>query len=174
MTKKFFLFILLTIMITPVFSQENSPETFVKTIAVENFNRLIIRSDITIMLIEDPSEDSVRIEGSKKFIEKIMIIQAGKELIVRSKSFKDLKRKGIIYIPVRSLQNMEINGAAKVTSFNTLLSPILNILVNGDCTVDIILKGKLNIRESEGYDFTYRRIYENKKTPIVQNKNLNH
>lgn len=174
MTKKFFLFILLTIMITPVFSQENSPETFVKTIAVENFNRLIIRSDITIMLIEDPSEDSVRIEGSKKFIEKIMIIQAGKELIVRSKSFKDLKRKGIIYIPVRSLQNMEINAAAKVTSFNTLLSPILNILVNGDCTVDIILKGKLNIRESEGYDFTYRRIYENKNTPIVQNKNLNH
>jgi hypothetical protein len=160
-------------MITPVFSQENSSETFVKKIAVENFNRLIIRSDITIMLIEDSSEDSVRIEGSKKFIEKVMIIQAGKELTVRSKSFKDLKRKGIIYIPVRFLQNMEINAAAKVISYNILQSPVLNILINGDCVIDLMLKGRLNIREAEGYDFTYHRIYETKQSSFVQNKNLN-
>ena len=68
------------------------------------------------MLIQAPSEDSVRIEGNKKFIEKVIIIQAGKELTVRSKSFKDQKKKGIIYIPVRLLQNMEISAAAKVVS----------------------------------------------------------
>jgi hypothetical protein len=97
MKKKIFLFILLAIMITSLFSQKSSSETFVKKAAVENFNRLIIKSNITVMLIEDPSEDSIRIEGSKKFIEKVLIIQAGKELTVRSKSFKDQKKKGIIY-----------------------------------------------------------------------------
>jgi hypothetical protein len=66
-----------------VFSKNNSSETFVKKTAIESFNRLIIRSNITVMLIEVPSEDSIRIEGSKKFIEKVMIIQAGKELTVR-------------------------------------------------------------------------------------------
>src|SRR5215203_4439107 len=101
MKKKIFLLILLITITWLAFSQENSSETFVKKIAVENFNRLIIKSNITVMLIEVPSEDSIRIEGSKKFIEKVMIIQAGKELTVRSKSFKHLKRKGIIYIPVR-------------------------------------------------------------------------
>ncbi|HEY5968456.1 MAG TPA: hypothetical protein VIU35_10780, partial [Chitinophagaceae bacterium] len=75
MKKKIFLFILLITMAGLVFSQKNSSETFVKKTAVESFNRLIIRSNITVMLIEVPSEDSIRIEGSKKFIEKVMIIQ---------------------------------------------------------------------------------------------------
>jgi len=163
MKKKFFLFILLITITGSAFSQENSSETFVKKTAVENFSRLIIKSNITVMLIEVPSEDSVRIEGSKKFIEKVMIIQAGKELTVRSKSFTDQKKKGIIYIPVRLLQNMEISAAAKVISYNILQSPVLNILINGDCVIDLMLKGRLNIREAEGYDFTYHRTYEKNK-----------
>ena len=174
MKKKIFLFILLAIMITSLFSQKSSSETFVKKAAVENFNRLIIKSNITVMLIEDPSEDSIRIEGSKKFIEKVLIIQAGKELTVRSKSFKDQKKKGIIYIPVRLLQNMEISADAKVTSYNVLQSPVLNILINGDCVIDLMLKGRLNISEAEGYNFTYHRVYEKKQSSLVQNKNLNH
>ena len=174
MKKKIFLFILLTTITGLVFAQGNTSTTLVKKISVESFSRLIIRSNITIMLIEDPSEDSIRIEGSKKFIEKVMIIQAGKELTVRSKSFKDQKKKGIICIPVRLLQNMEINAAAKVISYNILQSPVLNILINGDCVIDLMLKGRLNIREAEGYNFTYHRIYEKKQSSLVQNKNLNH
>jgi hypothetical protein len=174
MKRKFFLFILLIAIAESVFSQENSPETIVKKIPVESFNGLIIKGNITVMLIEDSLEDSVRIEGNKKFIEKVIIIQAGKELIVRSKSFKDLKRKGIICIPVRLLQNIEINAAAKVISYNILQSPVLNILINGDCVIDLMLKGRLNIREAEGYSFTYHRIYEKKQSSLVQTKNLNH
>lgn len=163
----------MTVFVLPLLSQENPSFAFIKKIAVTDFSKLIIRSDITIMLIEDAPEDSARIEGSQEFIDKIMILQADKELVVRTKSFKDLKQKGIVYIPVNSLENIEVNADAKVVSCNTLQSPVLNILVNGDCTVDIALNGKLNIRESEEYDFTYRRVYENKKTPLIQNKNLN-
>jgi len=162
----------MTVFIWPLLAQENSFP--IKRIAVTAFNKLIIRSDIAIMLIEDTTEHSVRIEGSHEFIDKIMILQADKELVVRTKSFKNVKDKGIVYIPVNSLENIEIDSDAKVVSYNTLQSPVLNILINGDCTVDIALKGKLNIRESEDYDFTYRRVYENKKTPLVQNKNLNY
>jgi hypothetical protein len=174
MKKSFFFFFLLITISVSALAQGNSSETLVKKIPVESFSRLIIRSNITIILIEDPSEDSIRIEGSKKFIEKVMIIQAGKELTVRSKSFKDQKKKGIIYIPVRLLQNMEISADAKVTSYNVLQSPVLNILINGDCIIDLMLKGRLNIREAEGYNFTYHRVYEKKQSSLVQNKNLNH
>jgi hypothetical protein len=160
----------MTVFIPRLLSQENSSPGFIKKIAVTDFNKLIIRSDITVMLIEDAPEDSVRIEGGQEFIDKIMVLQADKELVVRTRSFKDVKEKGIVYIPVHSLEYMEINSDAKVVSCNTLQSSVLNILINGDCTVDIALKGKLNIRESEEYDFTYRRVYENKKTTLVQNK----
>jgi len=173
MKKKIFLFILLITITGSLFSQDNSSKTLIRKIPVESFNRLVIRSNITVVLTEDPSEDSVRIEGSKKFIEKVMIIQAGKELIVRSKSFKDQKKKGIIYIPVRLLQNIEISAAAKVISYTILQSPVLNVLINGDCVIDLMLRGRLNIREAEGYNFTYHRIYEKKQSSLVQNKNLN-
>jgi hypothetical protein len=174
MKKKTLSFILLmTVFISPALSQENSSPASIKKIAVTAFNKLIIRSNMTIILIEDAPEDSVRIEGSQEFIDKIIILQADKELVVRTKSFKDVKEQGSVYIPVNALENIEVNADAKVVSYNTLQSPVLNILINGSCIVDIVLKGKLNIRESEEYDFTYRRVYENKKTPLVQNKNLN-
>ena len=153
-------------------SSEEPPSLFVKKIAVRDFNRLIIRSDITIMLIESKDEDSIRIEGSKKFVEKVFTLQSDKELIIRARSFKDLKKKVIVYVPVHSLKNIEISAAAKVVSYNTLQSPVLNILVNGNCTIDLMLKGKLNIRESEGYVSTYRRVYEN-KTPLIDKEYLN-
>jgi hypothetical protein len=165
MKKKILSFVLsMTIFVGPLVSQENSSPASIKKIAVTAFSKLIIRSDITIMLIEDAAGDSVRIEGSQEFIDKIMILQADKELVVRTRSFKDMKEKGIVYIPVNSLENIEINADAKVVSYNTLHAAVLNILINGDCTVDIALKGKLNIRDSEEYDFTYRRVYENRKT----------
>lgn len=164
---------MITVFVSPLLSQENSSPASIKKIAVTVFNKLIIRSDMTIMLIEDAPEDSVRIEGTQEFIDKIMILQADKDLVVRTKSFKDVKEQGIVYIPVKGLENIEVNADAKVVSYNTLQSPVLNILINGNCIVDIVLKGKLNIRESEEYDFTYRRVYENKKTPLVQNENLN-
>jgi|SRR5215203_5231797 len=173
MKKKILVFLLLITITGSVFSQDNLSKTLVKKVPIESFSRLVIRSNITVMLIEDPSENCVRIEGSKKFIEKVMVIQAGKELIVRSKSFKDQKRKGIVLIPVRLLQNIEISAAAKVISYNTLQSPVLNVLINGDCVIDLMLRGRLNIREAEGYNFTYRRIYEKKQSSLVQNKNLN-
>lgn len=159
-------------MVTSVFSQANSTGTLVKKISVKNFNRLIIRSNINVMLTDVPSEDSIRIEGSKKFIEKVRIIQAGRELTVRSKSLTDLARKGIIYIPVGLLQNIEIHAAAKPISFDILLSPLLDILMNSGSTIDLLLKGRLKIREAEGYDFTDDRLYEKKPFSLVQNKNL--
>jgi hypothetical protein len=58
---------------------------------------------------------------------------------------------------------MEISADAKVTSYNVLQSPVLNILINGDCVIDLMLKGRLNIREAEGYNFTYHRYMKRNK-----------
>ncbi len=172
--KKFPLFIfLLSAFLSTASSQIDLSHSVEKKIGLRDFDRLIIKSNITVMLIENDSADSARICGDEKFVEKVMLLQADKELIVRAKSVKDLKRRGIIYIPVHCLQNLEVNADAKVISYNTLQSPVLNVLINGVCTVDLVLRGRLNIREAEGYDFTYRRVFENKNTSLTQTNNHN-
>ena len=152
-----------------VFGQKNPSKAVTKKVAIGNFSSLVVRSGVTIMLIEDDRNDSVRLQGDEKFVEDIKVFQLGKTLIVAGKDRLNLKKKGVVYIPVRSLQDLQINASAKIISYNTLQSPALNLLINGECTVDIIVNGKLNIRESEGYEFTYTRVYENSQTPFVKN-----
>ncbi|HET6723998.1 MAG TPA: hypothetical protein VFH07_14660, partial [Chitinophagaceae bacterium] len=54
------LILLMTAFVWPLLSQENSSPVSIKKIVVTAFNKLIVRSDITIMLIEDAAEDSAR------------------------------------------------------------------------------------------------------------------
>jgi hypothetical protein len=82
--------------------------------------------------------------------------------------------KGIIYIPVHPLQNMGINAVAKIISYNVRQSPVINVLINSDCAIDLVLKRRLNIREAEGYDFAFHRTYETKQSSLIQNITIHH
>lgn len=151
-----FLFVVLSASVMN--AQQNSTWDRSKRIPVNPFHSLIVKNSVTVMLIEDNGSDSVRIEGDKKFIDDVKVFQIGKSLIISGKDHNRLKKKGTIYIPVRGLKDLQVNSSAKIISYNTLQSPVLNLVINGTCTVDLLLNGKLNIRESEGYDFTYNRV----------------
>ena len=153
-----------TLLSSMLFGQKGASPKMTKKLAIDQFTSLVVRNEVTIMLIEDSNSDSVRIDGDNGFLESVKVFQIGKTLIVTGKDHRRLKKKGIIYIPVRNLQNMQVNAAAKIISYNTLQSPVLNLLINGSCTVDIVLNGRLNIRESDGYDFTYTRVPNNTNT----------
>jgi hypothetical protein len=144
-----------------LFGQKIFSQQIAKKVAIGDFSSLVVRNDVTIMLIEDKDRDSVRIEGDSRFLENIKVFQLGRTVIVSGNDKKRPRKKGIVYIPVHNLQNIQVNAAARIVSFNTLQSPVLNLLINGACTVDIVLNGRLNIRESDGYDFTYTRIFNN-------------
>lgn len=135
-------------------------------IRLDPFNRLVVKSKLKVVLVESDKPDTVRIEGSKKFLESIMILQSGEDLIVRSKSFKDQKKDGTVYIPVHNLRYLEINSDAKIISYTAIRSPELNVLVNADCVVSLVLKGKLNIQATEGYKSAFRRVNHQSNTPV--------
>ena len=137
------------------------------------FSRLIVKSNLRVVLIEDEKMDTARVEGTKKFLETVMIIQAGKDLIVRAKSFKDLKKEGTVYIPVHNLKDIEVYSNAKIISFTTINSPELNVLINGSCIVSIVLNGKLNILEADGFNASFRRVYHQSNTPVYLDNYLN-
>ena len=175
MKRKFNLFILLiTVFVVSASSQSDHPIFKEKNIAVDSFTRLIIKSKLRIVLVESDQLDSIRIEGANDFADKVFVTQFGTKLIVRATSFKDLKRDGTIYIPVRSLQSIEVLNDAKILSFSIINSPMLDLLIQGDCTVSIILKGKLNIVKGEDYTYSFRRITENSNTPTYQQSIFNH
>lgn len=139
-----------------------------KAIAVDSFTHLIVKSNLRVVLLVTNQPDSVRIEGVHDFTSKVLIIQNGNSLIVRATSFKDLKNDGAVYIPVRSLRSIEVHDDASIVSYSILMSPQLDLLIEGNCTVSIILKGKLNIRNGDGYNHQFRRVSEKSNTPTYQ------
>ena len=157
---------LILVALLAVVYQKVNGQVFQGKTEIGSFSRLIVKSNLKVVLVESDIVDTVRIEGSKNFLESIMILQSGEELIVRSKSFRDMKKDGTIYIPVRDLKHLEVNSDAKIISYTIIKSPELNVVVNGDCVVSLVLNGKLNIHEADGYKASFRRVYHQSNTPI--------
>ena len=174
MKNKIVLFVLFTVCLSlSAFFQQVNGQRNEKKVGLTQFSRLIVKSNLKVVLTEDEKKDSARIKGTKKFLESVMVIQTGEEIIVRAKSFKDLKKEGTVYIPVHKLKHLEVNSDAKIISITTIKSPELNVLINGNCVVSIVLNGKLTIHEADGYNASFRRVYYQLNTPVYLNNYLN-
>lgn len=167
------LIIMLGSFLLPVISQQAPGQMNEKEVAITPFTRLIVKSNLRVVLVENGKPDSVRIEGSKKFIETVLVLQSEDQLIIRSKSFKDLKKEGTIYIPVHDLQYLEVNADAKIVSYTSIRSPELKILINSDCVLSLVLDGKFNISNSDGFEYRFRRVHYNSNTPVDINNFIN-
>jgi len=169
MKRKFILFLLsITVFVIGANAQPDRPLFNEKNIYVDSFNSLVVKSKLRVVLVESDQLDSIRIEGNNDYTDKVMVTRSGNKLIIRANSFKDLKREGTIYIPVKSLRSINVFDDAKIISYTILNSPTLDVLIQADCTVSIILKGKLNIMRGDDYTYSFRRITENSNTPTYQ------
>ena len=175
MKKKILLpLVLLLGFLHPVLSQDSLLQSLTKKASPQSFKKLIIKCDAKIVLYENNIEDTVRIEGTDRLLENIFVLQNHDELIINAKTNKDLKKEGAIYIPVNQLQYIEVNADAKIISYSMIHASELNILVNGNCVISLVLKGKLNIRQAEGYNWSFRRVTENANTPLYINNGHNY
>jgi predicted component of viral defense system (DUF524 family) len=172
--KILFPLVLLLGIVHHVFPQDSLLQSLSKKAGAQSFQKLIVKCDAKIVLYENYIEDTVRIEGSDRLLENIFVLQNRDELIINAKTNKDLKKEGAIYIPVSQLQYIEVHADAKIISYSMIHTPELNILVNGDCIISLVLKGKLNIRQAEGYNWSFRRVTENANTPLYINKDHNY
>ena len=159
--------VLMITLFSTAFSQKPQPDV-VKKIRLDAFSKINIKEGLTVILIEDENEDSVRIEGTAQFVKKIVLRQNGNELEIIANSFKNLKKEGAIYIPVRSFIQIEINADANLVSASTLKLQMLDILVNGDCTVNLATNGKVNISETEGFSFVHLQRQTGNKASFIK------
>jgi hypothetical protein len=107
------------------------------------------------VVLVNTDEQPVKIGGEDIFLLHVVFKQAGGKLVIEATKKRDLKNKGVIYIPAASLNYIEINSSASVRSADFLEIPQLQIQVNGECKVNITNRGKLNILE--GPDFEIRQ-----------------
>lgn len=112
---------------------------------------LIINAHVTVVLVNTVQEP-VKIGGEDIFLLHVVFKQSGGKLVIESTKKRDLKNKGVIYIPAASLKYIEINSSASVRSADFLEIPQLRIQVNGECKVDITNRGQLNILEGPEFE----------------------
>jgi Putative auto-transporter adhesin, head GIN domain len=174
MKKKFILLFLLLFVFTVGLSQNKTNRLYEKNILLQPFNKITVNSKVTVLLIESANTDTAWIYGSKQLTGNIMLKQKNDELIITTKTARNLQKKGALHIPVNSLKQLNINAAAAVMSSDTLKSYVLNIQVNSKCYIDIAMKGKLNIHESEESRFTYQRKISTVETEFIKPKIYNH
>lgn len=160
------IFTIVSVLLVSVFLQAASAQLFEKNIAISDFTRLTIKSNLRVVLVESEKVDTVHLEGNKKFLESVIVLQAGDQVVIRAKSFKDLKKEGTVYIPVQGLRHLEVNAEAKILSYTTIQSPELNVFTSGDAIVSIDLKGKLNILDQDRYRSSFNKVYTHSNTPI--------
>ncbi|HEY0750823.1 MAG TPA: DUF2807 domain-containing protein [Chitinophagaceae bacterium] len=122
---------------------------------MQTITSLVINANVTVVLVNAYSQP-VRIGGNDLFLLNVVLKQTGRKLVIESNKKRDLRNKGIIYIPAAGLEYIEINSAAAVRSANFLKIPLLEIRVNGECQVDISNLGQLKIKEGPDHEIRYK------------------
>jgi hypothetical protein len=113
---------------------------------------LIVNADVTVVLVGS-DKAYVHADGDGAFINDLEIKQSGDTIMINSKRRKDLKARGIVFIPASQLKRIKINSGAHVRSLNTLQIPKLDVVINGACILAVSNIGALNLIETDDYSF---------------------
>ena len=130
---------------------------------------LVINAHVTVVLVEDNNE-AVRLGGDDAFLMSVNLKQTGHKLVVDASKNRDMRNKGVVYIPASSLKYIEINSTASVRTENTLKVPVLSIKVNGSCKINIRTVGHLNIIEGTYHEVHYRERQASPPVTLITNE----
>jgi hypothetical protein len=152
MKRAFFLMILCLAGVTqPVFSTGHKNRRSDPPTAITS---LIINANVAVVLVNDPNQ-AINMTGDSFFMEQVIFKQKGNRLIITAGKKRDWKTRGVIYIPAGGLEHIEINNAAKIRSTSILQMPTLKISVNGECELDILINGKIELTGNDSYEIDY-------------------
>lgn len=116
---------------------------------------LVINANVAIVLINDPGRQ-INMAGDSLFMKSVTFKQTSNNLIITAQKKWDFRSKGIIYVPADSLKNIKINSAANLRSSHILQLPNLEISVNGECQINILIQGKVELSGNDLYDIDYQ------------------
>jgi hypothetical protein len=121
-----------------------------KNIDIPVFEKLVINASVKVLLRES-EQPFLELNGSPSFIKSVKIKNYKDEISVNSNYFSFKETENTVTIGVKKLKYLFVRQDADIVSGNTLLSPILNILLDAAVTLHLSNSGKTNITTSEGY-----------------------
>lgn len=117
-----------------------------------HFSKIVIRDDVNVVLIEDPSGE-ISMEGQAKWSEFLRFEVINGVLDVSCK--KKGKKKLTVFIPVQKLEEIIVKGRSKVGSIGILNSARLHVRIEGDCLVNVVNWGTITVDNDPDHEFEY-------------------
>lgn len=103
------------------------------------------------MLLRESEQPFLELNGSPSFIKSVKIKKYKDEISVNSNYYSFKETENTATIGVKKLKYLFVRQDADIVSGNTLLSPMLNILLDAAFTLHLSNSGKTNITTSEEY-----------------------
>ncbi|HNQ61419.1 MAG TPA: DUF2807 domain-containing protein [Bacteroidia bacterium] len=134
-----------------------------KVKSLDNFYGLVINSTANVIL-ETGENSSIRFEGEQRDLEKVNTNIENGNLIISGSNTNPLT----IYITIKELNLVEVNGSARIFSSNVINSDLLLLKVNGSGSIRLdvrslslgmIVKGSGKIYASGSTGSSFTRIY---------------
>lgn len=116
---------------------------------------LEVNADVTIVLVNNRKQ-ALEMNGDAAFLDLVSVKESDGKLVVNSAKHRNLKSRGVIYVPASDLRLIRVNSAAHIRTANTLHVPTIRIQVNGKCRVQIATSGKVDFVENEMYEVEYQ------------------
>jgi hypothetical protein len=116
---------------------------------------LVVNADVSIVLTNETTRP-VNLVGDSIFMQQVLVSQNAGSLRINSTKKKDFRRRGILYIPAANLREIVINNCSKISSVTILPIPSLKLTVNGECEVDIMVTGNVELSGNDSYEIDYR------------------
>jgi hypothetical protein len=119
------------------------------------FHRIRIDGDVSVRLTNEPA-GTVVLEGNERSLSRIKHSLVDNTLVIDA-SRKNFFAKLTIYLSAITLQDMQINGFADITSVEPIQSDLLHIFLNGDIDVTVKTLGKLSFDTPEEFELQWKK-----------------
>jgi hypothetical protein len=128
---------------------KNNPGDAVETSRVKT---LVVNANITLVLVNN-SELKSTVYGENSLKQAVVFEQKGDTLFISTLKKKDYKQSGVVYISANEISRIQVNSRAHIRTVYPLQKPNIDIVVNGECKLEISNIGTVNIIETDRYLF---------------------
>ena len=146
---------LLTAVVATASAEKNKVlSTASRTVTVQQqAKKLVVEGNVDVVLFENNSS-TISIFGNEKNIQVTVVTEKNGVVTISNKKQGE---KTLVYVPVKNISSIEADGNAKITSGTVLNSKEIILVANGDCNINIISSGKIEVLNTDGAETVVKK-----------------
>ena len=142
---------------------EHRGSASVVLLAKAPFDNIVVNGDMDIVLIESPSVQ-LEVKGEQQHQQSVKHYVRNKTLYILGKANRGTTRP-VVYVSIRNLKYIEVNGKSNVSSKGVLNSDILKVRINDEVTLQLRNHGTVLLEADEDIDLKYQAWIKDQQIP---------